>query len=107
MEDEIYDFVLKHFKNEEQLIRKEQFLWRVMDEIKRQIPARDILQYSLYVKEDYYARVLADQRRPIQEIRDFLNTRDRYSNKELLAQIVWRFICFKGTRRPIMMSFTI
>lgn len=34
MEDEIYDFVLKHFKNEEQLIRKEQFLRRVMDGIK-------------------------------------------------------------------------
>ena len=87
MEDEIYDFILKHFKTEEQLVRKENFLLGVMDEIKRQIPERDVLQYSLYVKEDYYARVLADQSRPIQEIRDFLNTRDRYTNKELLAQI--------------------
>ena len=41
----------------------------------------------LYVKEDYYVRVLADQKRPIQEIREFLQSRDRYTNKELLAQI--------------------
>lgn len=87
MEDEIYDFILKHFKSDDQLTRKEEFLLGVMDEIKREMPEREVLQYSLYVKEDYYARVLADQRRPIQEIRDFLNTRDRYTNKELLAQI--------------------
>ena len=59
----------------------------VMDDLKRQIPEKEILQYSLHVKEDYYVRVLADQKRPIQEIRDFLRSRDRYTNKELLAQI--------------------
>lgn len=87
MEDEIYDFILKHFKDKKQLERKERFLRDAMNEIKQQIPEREVLKYSLYVKEDYYARVLADQRRPIQEIRDFLNTRDCYTNKELLAQI--------------------
>ncbi len=87
MEEGIYNFVLKHFKTEKELVRKEQFLLRVMDDIKQQIPERDSLQYSLYVIEDYYVRILADQKRPIQEIRDFLNTRDRYTNKELLAQI--------------------
>ena len=87
MEDEIYDFVLKHFKSEDELAKKEQFLLKVMGDLKCQIPENEILQYSLHVKEDYYVRVLADQKRPIQEIRDFLKSRDRYTNKELLAQI--------------------
>ena len=87
MEDGIYDFVLKHFKSEDELAKKEQFLLKVMDDLKYQIPEKEIVQYSLHVKEDYYVRVLADQKKPIQEIRDFLKSRDRYTNKELLAQI--------------------
>lgn len=87
MEDEIYDFILKHFKSEDELAKKEQFLLKVMDDLRRQIPEKEILQYSLHVKEDYYVRVLANQKRPIQEIREFLQSRDRYTNKELLAQI--------------------
>lgn len=87
MEDEIYDFILKHFKREDELVKKKQFLLKVMDDLRRQIPEKEILQYSLHVKEEYYVRVLADQKRPIQEIREFLQSRDRYTNKELLAQI--------------------
>lgn len=87
MEDEIYDFILKHFKSEDELVKKKQFLLKVMDDLRRQIPEKEILQYSLHVKEEYYVRVLADQKRPIQEIREFLQSGDRYTNKELLAQI--------------------
>ena len=87
MEDEIYDFILKHFKSEDELVKKKQFLLKVMDDLRRQISEKEILQYSLHVKEEYYVRVLADQKRPIQEIREFLQSRDRYTNKELLAQI--------------------
>ena len=87
MEDTIYDFVLNHFKNAEELDRKAQFLLEVMEDLKRQIPDNDVLKYSLYVKEDYYVRVMADQKRPIQEIRAFVNSRDWYFNKKLLAQI--------------------
>ena len=87
MEDEIYDFVLRHFKSERQLIRKEQFLRNKMDEIKQHLSTEDTLEYSLCVLEGYYARILADQRRPIREIRDFLNAGYRYFNRELLAQI--------------------
>ena len=87
MEDTIYDFVLRHFKSEEELAKKERFLLNTMENLKRQIPENDILKYSLYVKEHYYARVLADQKRPIQEIREFLHSRDHYTDTELLAQI--------------------
>jgi hypothetical protein len=87
MEDDIYDFVLKHFKTQEELARKEQFLLALMDKLKKQIPEKEIVQYTLNVIEEYYARVLADQERPIEEIRDFLNKRNRYSTRELLAQI--------------------
>ena len=87
MEDDIYDFVLKHFKTQEELARKEQFLLALMDKLKKQIPEKEIVQYTLNVIEEYYARVLADQGRPIEEIRDFLNKRNRYSTRELLAQI--------------------
>lgn len=87
MEDEIYDFILKHFKSEDELVKKKQFLLKAMDDLRRQIPEKEILQYSLRAKEGYYVRVLADQKRPIQEIREFLQSGDRYTNKELLAQI--------------------
>lgn len=60
MEDEIYDFILKHFKREDELVKKKQFLLKVMDDLRRQIPEKEILQYSLHVKEEYYVRVLAD-----------------------------------------------
>ncbi|MBE6018702.1 MAG: hypothetical protein E7233_14055 [Lachnospiraceae bacterium] len=87
MEDDIYKFILRHFKNEKELARKEQFLLKVMEDIKKHLPEREILQYDLAVKEDYYVRVMADQKRPIREIRDFLNTRNGYTNRKLLAQI--------------------
>ncbi|MCR5726975.1 MAG: hypothetical protein K6G24_05865 [Lachnospiraceae bacterium] len=87
MEDEIYSFILKHFKSEAELAKKEQFLRNVMDDLKRRIPENDILKYSLLVMEEYCVRVMADQHRPIEEIRDFLNDGDSYSQNELLAQI--------------------
>lgn len=87
LEDRIYHFILNHFKEEAELARKEQFLLKVMEALKEQIPHKDSLLYSLYVKEEYYARIMADQRRPIEEIRNYLNDRDSYSNQNLLAQI--------------------
>ena len=87
MEDEIYGFILNHFKSEEELVRKEQFLLKTMEDIKSKILGKEVYKYDLYVKTDYYARVLADQKRPIQEIRDLLSSEERYTNRELLAQI--------------------
>ena len=87
MEDELYDFILAHFKSDDELAKKERFLLKVMDGLKLRIQEEELTKYSLYVKEHYYVRILADQHRPIEEIRDFLNSRDSFSNKELLAQI--------------------
>lgn len=87
MEDLIYDFVLAHFKNEEELARKEQFLVDEMEKLKQQIAENGAGRYHLPVIEDYYVRVMADLRRPIQEIRDFLNGGDSWTKKELLAQV--------------------
>ena len=87
MEDEIYDFVLAHFKSDDELAKKERFLLKVMDDLKVRIQEKEVTEYSLYVKEHYYVRILADQHRPIEKIRGFLNSRDSYSNKKLLAQI--------------------
>ncbi len=50
MEDGIYDFILKHFKSEDELFKKEQFLLKVMDDLRKQIPENDILEYSLNEK---------------------------------------------------------
>ncbi len=87
MEDRIYDFVIEHFKSSDELAKKEQFLLKRMDDLKPLIQEKEVTEYSLYVKEHYYVRILADQHRAIEEIRDFLNSRDSYSNKKLLAQI--------------------
>ena len=81
------DAISKHFKSEDELAIKKEYLLKKMDEIRKKIPERDVLKYTLNVLEQYYARVLADQKRPIQEIRDYLNAREGYCNKELLAQI--------------------
>ena len=51
LEDVVYHFILDHFKEEDELARKEQFLLNVMEGLKEQIPHRDSLKYSLYVKE--------------------------------------------------------
>lgn len=87
MEDAVYRFILEHFNRIDQLERKEQFLLQRMEIIKRGIPENESLQYSLPVIEHYYARVLADQKKPIQEIREFLNSKDSYTNKVLMAQL--------------------
>jgi len=91
MEDEIYDFILDHFKTDEELDRKEKFLKNVMDDLKSRIPENEILEYTLRVKEDYYAIVMSDQKRPIREIRDFLGDGGSYTNRDLLAQIETKY----------------
>ena len=88
LEDRIYEFILGNFKSKEELARKEQFLIKVMKELK-QTP--DYYENDLYLAEHYYAQVLADQMRPIQEIRELLNSRDSYVNKTLLAQIETKY----------------
>ena len=87
MEDGIYDFILNHFKSEEELVKKEQFLLKMMEGLKSKILENDVYKYDIYVKTDYLARVLADQKRPIQEIRELLSSEERYTGKTLLAQI--------------------
>ena len=87
LEDIIYDFILDHFKSKNELARKEAFLLQVMDDLKKQCLENDVRKYSLYVIEDYYVRVLADQRRPIEEIRTFFRTRDHFIHKDHWARI--------------------
>lgn len=87
MEDIIYDFILDHFKSEAELARKETFLLQEMESLNKQSSENEVLKYSLYVKEDYYVRVLADQRRPIEEIRTFFRTRDHYIHRDHWARI--------------------
>ena len=69
MEDEIYGFILNHFKSEEELVRKEQFLLKTMEDIKSKIPEDDVYKYDLYVKTDYYAQESFIFRRTIYEQR--------------------------------------
>jgi hypothetical protein len=87
MEDTVYDFILGRFKNEKQLARKDAFLLKVMEDLRQKMKENSTYKYSLYVKEDYYAGLMAERKRPIEEIRDFLCSRDRYGNKMLLAGI--------------------
>lgn len=87
MEDVVYDFILGRFKSEKQLARKDAFLLKVMEDLRQKINENSIYKYSLYVKEDYYAGLMAERKRPIEEIRNFLCSRDRYGNKMLLAEI--------------------
>jgi tetratricopeptide (TPR) repeat protein len=80
MEDDLYDFLLKHFYAPEELQAKLDLLERVMK-------AADTSAYSIPVLENYYVRVLADRKAPIEEIRAFVKKSGGYSIGETLAQI--------------------
>ena len=85
--DDVYGFVLTHFKAEEELAQKEAFLLGVIEDLKRRIPEDDILKYSLDTAEEYYIKVLADQRRPIEEIRDLLGRGGSLGKRTAMARI--------------------
>ena len=80
MEDDLYDFLLKHFYEPEELQAKRELLERVMK-------AADTSAYSVPVLENYYVRVLADMKAPIEEIRNFVKKSGGYSIGETLAQV--------------------
>lgn len=80
MEDDLYDFLLKHFKGEDELLLKKAMLERVMKD-------PDTSEYSIPVLEDYYIRVLADMKVPIEMIRKFVAKSKSYTTEKLLADI--------------------
>lgn len=87
MEDDIYRFLLSHFKDKEELEAKERFLALKMGIVKDEMKTNEIRKYSLNVLEDYYIRVLGDLKRPIEEIRKFVKKRNGYTLINLLAEI--------------------
>ena len=80
MEEDLYDFLLKHFYEPEELQAKRELLERVMK-------AADTSEYSVPVLENSYVRVLADMKAPIEEIRNFVKKSGGYSIGETLAQV--------------------
>ena len=80
MEDDLYHFLLKHFKNEDELNLKKAMLERVMK-------AASTSKYGIPVLQDYYIRVLADLKTPIKDIRAFAAKADGYSIGDTLAAI--------------------
>lgn len=80
MEDDLYDFLLKHFKDENELVMKKEMLQKVME-------SSDTSKYSIPVLQDYYIRVLADLKTSIDEIRAFVAKAGGYSIWETLANI--------------------
>ena len=80
MEDDLYDFLLKHFKEKDELILKKEMLERVMK-------APDTSKYSVPVLQDYYIRVLADLKTPIKDIRTYAKKCDGYCIRETMAII--------------------
>ncbi len=80
MEDDLYDFLLKHFKNEDELLLKKAMLERVMS-------SSDTCKYDIPVLQDNYIKVLADLKAPIEEIRSFVQKSGGYSIWDTLAAI--------------------
>ena len=80
MEDELYGFLLTHFKDENELLQKKRMLENVME-------SPDTSEYSIPVLRDYYIRVLADLKTPIEEIRDFVTKAGGYGIWKTLANI--------------------
>jgi len=80
MEDDLYHFLLGHFKEADELAMKKTMLEKVMK-------ASNTSKYSVLVLQDYYIRVLADMKAPIKEIRAFVNKAGGYSIYDTLAAI--------------------
>lgn len=80
MEDDLYDFMLRHFKGDEELHLKKAMLERILKDSATS-------KFSISVLEEYYIRVLADLKTPIEEIRDFVAKSDGYSIVDTLAAI--------------------
>lgn len=80
MEDDLYDFLLKHFKEADELALKKAMIEKVMKDSATS-------KYSIPVLQDYYIRVLADLKTPIKEIRAFVNKSDGYGIYDTLAAI--------------------
>ena len=80
MEDDLYDFLLSHFKGDEELLLKKAMLERILKDSATS-------KISISVLEEYYIRVLADLKAPIEEIRDFVAKSDGYSIVDTLAAI--------------------
>ena len=80
MEDDLYLFLIKNFKNEDELNLKKAMLERVMK-------ADNTSKYSIPVLQDYYIRVLADLKTPIKDIRSFAAKANSYSISDTLAAI--------------------
>ena len=80
MEDDLYNFLLKHFKGENELLLKKNMLERLMKD-------SSTSKYSIPVLEGYYIRVLADLKTPIEEIRVFAEKSNGYTVKDVLAGI--------------------
>ena len=80
MEDGLYDFLLDHFKDENELVLKKEMLERVMD-------SPDTKEYIIRGLQEHYIRVLADLRAPIDDIRAFVANSDGYGIEDTLASI--------------------
>ena len=80
MEDNLYDFLLKHFKDENELVLKRTMLEKVME-------SSDTSKYHIPVLQDRYIRILADLKTPIDEIRAFAKKAGGCGIMEILATI--------------------
>lgn len=87
MEDSLYSFLLVHFKEPDELAAKERFLSDKMASVREEVKTNNFRQYHLYVLEEYYIRVIADMKLPIEEIRSFAANSGSYSMQEYLAEI--------------------
>lgn len=80
MEDCLYDFLLKHFKSEDELIVKKAMIERVLQ-------STNTSKYSIPVLQVNYVKVLADLETPIEEIRSFVKKTEGYGIWDTLASI--------------------
>lgn len=80
MEDDLYDFLLSYFKGEEELALKKAMLEHVMED-------PEIPEYHVSVLQEYYLRVLADMKVPIEDIRGIAAESGGYCIEAVLAKI--------------------
>lgn len=77
MADEVYRFMMDHFKEKSELLRKKEM-------IKTQMGRGG---YSYPTLQDFYIRLMADLKEPIEDIRAFAAKSESYDMPEVLAKI--------------------
>lgn len=87
MEDFLLEYMMDHFKEPKLLEKKLEFLNSRIVEKEELVKEKSWAVYDIYRYKDYILQIYGEQKRPIEEIREYAKNLQRNDSRELLAKI--------------------